>query len=52
MRMMSGLITFSSDMPDAFMAVSSNFSPKLPKIISDASKMARGSAIGTIVRAA
>ncbi len=48
----SGLITFSNEMPEAFIAVNSNFSPRLPKIISDASSMASGSAIGTIVRAA
>ena len=41
-----------SDIPEAFMAVSSKFSPRLPKTISDASNTASGSAIGTIVRAA
>ncbi len=34
-------------MPAAFIAVSSKFSPKLPKVISDANKMAKGSAMGT-----
>ena len=41
-----------SDMPEAFMAVSSKFSPRLPNIISEARSMASGSAIGTMVRAA
>ena len=49
---MSGRITFISEIPDAFMAVSSNRSPRLPNVIRDASRMASGSAIGTIVRAA
>ncbi len=52
MSMMSGAMVRSSDMPAAFMAVSSNVSPRLPKIMSDASSMASGSAIGTMVSAA
>ena len=35
------------EMPAAFMAVSSKFSPILPKVISDASKIASGKANGT-----
>ena len=52
MKTMSGAITRMSEMPDAFMAVSSNFSPKLPKVIRLASSMASGSAIGTMLTAA
>ena len=33
--------------PAAFMAVSSNFSPRLPKLINDANNMANGNANGT-----
>ncbi len=51
-RTMSGAIVRSSDMPEAFMAVSSNCSPRLPKVISEASSMASGSAIGIMVSAA
>ena len=39
-----------SDMPAALMAVSSLLSPKLPKAISDESRMASGSACGTSIR--
>ena len=42
----------SSDTPAAFMAVSSNRSPRLPNVISDASNIASGKAIGIIVSAA
>ena len=52
MKITSGFMAFISEMPDALMAVSSNRSPRLPNVISDASSMASGSAIGTIVRAA
>ena len=48
----SGFITLMSDIPEAFIAVSSKFSPRLPKVMSDARSMANGSARGTIVRAA
>ncbi len=48
----NGRIDLISDMPEAFMAVSSNRSPRFPNVISDASSMASGNAIGTIVRAA
>jgi hypothetical protein len=34
-------------MPAAFIAVSSKFSPKFPKVISEANKIAKGKAIGT-----
>ena len=47
-RIISGLITFMSEIPEAFIAVNSNFSPKLPNVMRDASRMASGSAIGTI----
>ena len=49
---MSGLITFRRDTPDDFIAVSSKCSPRLPKAMSEASKMDSGSAIGTIEIAA
>ncbi len=48
----NGRIMRNSDMPAAFIAVSSSFSPRLPKVISEASSTASGSAIGTIVSAA
>ena len=38
--------------PAAFIAVSSDFSPKLPKVISDASRIANGNANGTTVATA
>ena len=41
-----------SDMPAAFMAVSSNFSPRLPNTISEANSTANGRAMGTKVSAA
>ena len=47
--MMSPRRLFSSDMPDAFMAVSSELSPRLPSVMSDASNMARGKACGTSI---
>ena len=37
---------------DAFMASSSRLSPRLPKVMSEASKIPRGKAIGTKVNAA
>ncbi len=49
---MSGRIHFINDTPEAFMAVSSNRSPRFPNVISEASSMASGSAIGIIVSAA
>ena len=52
MRMMSGRMMRSSDIPALFMAVSSKCSPRLPNVISDASRTASGSAVGTIVSAA
>ncbi len=51
-RTMSGAIILTSEIPEAFIAVSSNFSPKLPKVMRLASRMARGSAIGTMLTAA
>ena len=50
--MISGLITFRSDTPEALIAVSSDFSPRLPKVIRLASRMESGRAIGTMVTAA
>ena len=47
----SGRMMRKSDMPEALRAVSSNFSPRLPNVISDASSTAKGSAVGTIVSA-
>ena len=52
MRIIRGRMMRNSEIPAAFMAVSSSFSPRLPKTISDASNTASGSAVGTIVKAA
>ena len=41
-----------SDMPADFIAVSSKFSPKLPKVINEANRMANGKAMGTNVKMA
>jgi hypothetical protein len=41
-----------SDMPAAFIAVSSKFSPKLPKVMSEANKIANGNAMGMSVKVA
>ncbi len=49
---MRGRMILNRDTPDAFMAVSSNFSPRLPNVISEASSTASGSAVGTNVSAA
>ena len=38
------------EMPAALMAVSSLLSPKLPKVMSDESKMANGNACGTNIK--
>ena len=46
-----GLSTCKRDMPAALMAVSSDVSPRLPKVMSDESRMAKGSACGTIISA-
>jgi len=43
---------WSKEIPAAFIANNSNRSPKLPKVINDANKIANGKAIGTIVTAA
>ena len=51
-RIMRGCITLSSDTPDALIAVSSDFSPKFPKVIKLAKRMARGKAMGTMLTAA
>ncbi len=48
----SGFITLNSEIPPAFSAVSSKLSPRFPKVISDASRMANGKASGTIDNAA
>ncbi|MPN51812.1 hypothetical protein SDC9_199461 [bioreactor metagenome] len=42
----------NNDIPADFMAVSSKFSPRFPKVISDASKIAKGNARGTKVKIA
>ena len=42
-----GRIILNNDIPPAFMAISSFFSPKLPKVMMDASNTESGSAIGT-----
>ncbi len=52
MKIVSGFMMRNSDMPEAFMAVSSNFSPRFPNTISEASSTASGSAMGTMVSAA
>ena len=51
-RTMRGIMTRTRLIPEAFMAVSSNFSPKLPKVMSDASSIASGSDMGTMLTAA
>ena len=48
----TGDIILNNETPAAFIAVSSSFSPRFPKTISDANNMAKGNAKGTIVRAA
>ena len=50
--MKMGLSILISGMPAAFMDKSSSFSPMLPKLISDASNMARGRDMGTSVKLA
>jgi hypothetical protein len=45
----SGRMIRNRDMPADFIAVNSNFSPKFPNVIKEASSMARGNAIGTNV---
>lgn len=49
---MRGFITVMSDMPDDLSAVSSTCSPRLPKVMSEASNIAKGSAMGTMEQAA
>ena len=51
-RKMRGRMMRNSEMPAAFMAVSSKFSPRLPKVISEANRMASGSPSGTMVNEA
>ena len=48
----SGFITLSNEIPLDFIAVSSKCSPRLPKVISDASNIDSGNAKGTIDTAA
>ena len=45
-----GTISLDRGMPADFMAVSSVCSPKLPKHISVASKVANGKAVGTVIK--
>lgn len=52
MSTIRGAMTRSSETPEAFMAVSSDFSPRLPKVISEARRIASGNAMGTIDTAA
>ena len=47
---MRGLKTCISEMPEALMAVSSLLSPRLPKVMSEESRMAKGNAWGTSIR--
>ena len=47
--MVSGRMMRSSDTPLDFMASSSRLSPRLPNVISEASRMASGRASGTKV---
>jgi hypothetical protein len=49
---MSGFMVFNRGIPADLMASSSRFSPMFPKTISDASRIASGSAIGIRLRAA
>ena len=49
MNIVSERMMRNSEMPADFMASSSKLSPKLPNVISDANKMANGSANGTEV---
>ena len=51
MKIISGRIILSKEIPAAFMASSSKRSPKLPKVISAANKIANGNDAGTNVRA-
>ena len=52
MEIISGRMMRKSEIPAAFMAVSSKRSPKLPKLMSEESKIAKGSARGTTVATA
>ena len=47
---MSERMHFISEMPAALMAVSSELSPRLPKVMSDDRRMARGKACGMSIR--
>ena len=47
-----GIMTRLMEMPPAFIATSSYFSPKLPMVIMEAKRTAMGSAMGTKVAAA
>jgi hypothetical protein len=42
-----GLIIRGNEMPADFMASNSLFSPKLPRVISEANRVDKGNAIGT-----
>lgn len=48
----NGRIIRNKEMPADFMALSSKFSPKFPKVMSDASNKAKGRARGTSVTVA
>ena len=48
----NGRMICSNEIPAALMASNSNRSPRLPKVISEASRIASGNAMGTIVTAA
>ena len=50
--MISGRMIWTRETPADFIASNSNRSPRFPKVISEASKIASGSAIGTRNRAA
>ena len=50
--MIKGRIILKSETPAAFMAVSSKFSPRFPKVINEASSMANGNAMETSDRMA
>ena len=51
-KMTNGRMICNSEIPAALIANSSSRSPKLPKVMSEASKIASGNAMGTMVTAA
>ena len=52
MKMMYGRMMRNNEMPAAFMASNSSFSPKLPKVIRDDNRMDSGKAMETNDKAA